>query len=96
MIYKHIVHSIIYSILFIPTDSAVPEKISEGILLCKKIFEYYGHIHEYYPRVGADQPMESNFFRILNFQSIFPFPASFALSMTSEQLYPFKCMGDLC
>ena len=27
------------------------------------MFEYYGNIHVYCPRVGADEPLESNFFQ---------------------------------
>ena len=29
----------------------------------KKMFEYYGNIHVYYPWVGADEPMGSIFFQ---------------------------------
>ena len=43
------------------------------------IFEYYGDIHVYCPGVVADQPLGPIVFRIINLQSICPFPSSFSL-----------------
>ena len=33
------------------------------------MFEYYSNIHALCPRVGADETLGSNFFRIINIQS---------------------------
>ena len=43
------------------------------------MFEYYGYIHVYCPGVGADEPLGSNFFRIINIQSYCPFSARLSL-----------------
>ena len=68
-----------------PPDSE--KKIFEGFLPYigmaavseEKMFEYYGNIHVYCPGVGADEPLGSNFFRIINIQSYCPFPARLSL-----------------
>ena len=55
----------------------------------KKIFEYYMVIYMYMyiaPGVGRQIPRVQFFSKILNLQSIWPFPASFALQMTSDNL----------
>ena len=49
----------------------------------KKIFQHYGDIHLYCPVVGHASPWVQ-FFRIINFQSIYPFPSSFSLQMTFD------------
>ena len=53
-----------------------------GQAVSEKIFEYNGDVHVHWPRVGADQLLRSNFFRIINLQSVCPFPSSFSLQMT--------------
>ena len=40
----------------------------------EKIFEYYGNIHVYCPGVGVNLSLGSNFFTIINLQSVCPFP----------------------
>ena len=41
--------------------------------------EYHGNIHEFCPRVGADEPLGSIFFRIIDIQSHCQFPVRFSL-----------------
>ena len=41
----------------------------------KEIFEYFCNVQVYFLGVGAELPLESKRFRIINNQSIFPFPA---------------------
>ena len=53
-----------------------------GQAILEMIFEYHCDIHVYCPGVGSDQPLGSNLFRIINLQSICPFPSSFSLQMT--------------
>ena len=52
-----------------------------GQAVSEKIFEYYGDIHVYCPGVGTDQPRGPIIFRIINLQSIYPFPSSLSLQM---------------
>ena len=59
------------------------------------MFEYYGNIHVYCPGVRADEPWGPLFFKIINLQSYFPFPARCFLQMTIQQLSPIKCIGHL-
>ena len=67
------------------------KKIFEGFLpymgmaaiLEEMMFEYYGtffyNVQVYCPGVGADEPLGSIFFRIINIQFYCPFPARFSL-----------------
>ena len=48
------------------------------------------------PGWGQNNLWSPNVFRIINIQSIFPFPASFHLQMTFLQFSSFKCIGDTC
>ena len=54
-------------------------------------FEYHGNKHVCCPGVAADQPLVTNFFRIVNIQSICPCSSNDTLTIS-----PFKCMDDLC
>ena len=60
------------------------------------MFEYYGHIHVYSPRAGADNLLGSIFFSInINFLSICILPASFLHLIPFYYFFPFKCISEL-
>ena len=53
--------------------------IKSGLVSEEMMFDYDGNVQVYCPGVGADEPLESKFFRIINIQSYCPFPARFSL-----------------
>ena len=55
------------------------------------MFENNGHIREYKPRTGADNPLWSKVFQ--NYKSG-KFAARFSQLITLLQVFPFKSTGD--
>ena len=52
---------------------------------CFRYLKKNGNIYVYCPGVGTDQPRRSNYFRIINLQSICPFPLNGILTIFPMQ-----------
>ena len=59
------------------------------------MFHYYGNIHVYSPRAGADNPQGLKFSININLLSICLFPVNFTHYISILSFFPFKCIGDL-
>ena len=76
---------------FISNLALIGHAVSE-----KKIFENYGDIHVYCPGIKGRPAPLSNFFRIINLQSIYPFPFFISKIFSSNDILtilPFQMHG---
>ena len=60
------------------------------------MFLYFGHIHVYSPRAGADNPLGPKYFHEHKFSVHLLIPSKFsAIKLHFPIFFPFKCMDDL-
>ena len=59
------------------------------------MFEYYGHIHVYSPRAGADNLLGSNVFHKHKFSAHLHTPSKFLPFNSILLFFPFECIGEL-